>query len=152
MAELMNAASRALAALAMAAFVAAVPLVIVLSVVRLLVFDPDYYRRGYERHGVAATAGMTRAQLDEATAQVQAYFRGGPTVSLVVRKEWGRELLFNQREQQHLADVRDLLTLAPPRAAGPPGVPRGHCGGAARRPPSAGCGDAGPLARGRGRA
>jgi integral membrane protein (TIGR01906 family) len=90
-------------------FVLAVPPALVLTVVRVMVFDPGYYQRGYQRHGVAASTGMGREQLAEATAQVQAYFRGGRPVSLVVQKEWGREPLFNAREQQHLADVRDVL-------------------------------------------
>lgn len=99
-------------AVAATLFVAAIPAALILTVVRLMVFDPDYYRNGYERHDVAAATGMSRTELDEATTQIQAYFRGGPPVSLVVQKEWGREPLYNAREQQHLADVRDVLNLA----------------------------------------
>ena len=93
-------------------FTLSLMLVLVLTNVRLLVFDPGYYRRGYERHGVALTTGMTPAELEQSTAQVQNYFRGGPPVTLVVQKEWGPEPLFNPREQQHLAEVRELLNLA----------------------------------------
>lgn len=97
---------------AAALFVVAVPITLVLTVIRLLVFDPAYYQRGYLQHGVTRTTGMTQAQLTAATAQIQAYFRGGPPVLLVVEKERGQAPLFNDREQQHLADVRDLLGLA----------------------------------------
>jgi integral membrane protein (TIGR01906 family) len=91
-------------------FVVGMPPALILTTIRLMVFDPAYYQRGYERHGVATSTGMSPEQLDQATAQIQSYFRGGPPVSLVVEKEWGRETLFNAREQQHLADVRDLLS------------------------------------------
>jgi integral membrane protein (TIGR01906 family) len=103
---------RLLHSVAAVLFVVALPLALVLTNVRLLVFDPGYYQRGYERNEVPRTTSMTAAQLAEATAQVQAYLGGGPPVSLTVQKEWGSEPLFNAREQAHLADVRDLLTLA----------------------------------------
>jgi integral membrane protein (TIGR01906 family) len=92
-------------------FVVAFLLALVLTNVRMLVFDADYYMRGYQVHGGASTTRMTEAELAEATAQIQSYFQGGPPISIVVDKEWGREVLFNDREQQHLADVRDLLNL-----------------------------------------
>lgn len=98
-------------AIALAIFVVGVLLGLVLTNVRMLVFDADYYMRGYERHGGARTTGMTEDELAEATAQIQEYFRGGPPVSIVVEKEWGPEVLFNDREQQHMADVRDLLNI-----------------------------------------
>ena len=103
---------RLLQFLVAALFIVALPLALVLTVIRLMVFESGYYQRGYERHGVARTTGMSREQLAEATVQVQAYFGGGPPVSLVIQKERGREPLFNAREQRHLADVRDLLNLA----------------------------------------
>lgn len=98
--------------LASVLFVLVVPVVIVLSHIRLLVFDPAYYQRGYERYGGGRATNMTPGQLAEATAQIQTFFRGGPPVSLVVEKEWGPEPLFNTREQQHMAEVRDLLSQA----------------------------------------
>ncbi|MBI2941888.1 MAG: TIGR01906 family membrane protein [Chloroflexi bacterium] len=108
-AELMVESRNGFVKAAMLLVVLALPLALVLSNVRLLVFDPGYYLRGYERFGGAQATRMSPEQLAEATAQIQAYFGGGPPVSLVVQKEWGREPLFNAREQQHLADVRDLL-------------------------------------------
>lgn len=98
-------------AIALTVFVVALLLALVLTNVRILVFDADYYMRGYERHGGARMTGMSRDELALATAQIQDYFRGGPPVSIVVEKEWGREVLFNAREQHHMADVRDLLNL-----------------------------------------
>lgn len=90
----------------------AVPCAVMLTTVRLLVFDTALYERGYQRYGVRHTTGMTDEQLALATEQIQAYFRGGPPVSLIVEKEWGREALFNAREQRHLEDVRALLERA----------------------------------------
>lgn len=92
-------------------FVLSLLLAVVLTSIRLLVFDPAYYQSGYQRFGGAASTRMAAQQLSEATAQMQAYFRGGPPVSLEVEKEWGREVLFNPREQKHLADIRDLVGL-----------------------------------------
>lgn len=92
-------------------FVLALPAAIVLTNVRVMFFDPGVYDRGYQREGVARTTGMSRDELSQATQQIQQFFRGGPPVSLVVAKEWGREPLFNAREQQHMDDVRALLNL-----------------------------------------
>lgn len=105
----MNSGLRALLA---TLFVLALPLALVLTNIRILAFDPAYYQWGYDQNQVGQWTGMSDAQLAEATRQVQAYFRGGPPVALVVQKEWGPENLFNQREMQHLADVRDLLGTA----------------------------------------
>jgi integral membrane protein (TIGR01906 family) len=98
-------------------FVLALPLALVLTNIRILTFDAAYWQRGYVRNEVDEWTGMSFAQLAEATRQVQAYFRGGPPVSMAVEKislrpgnpRWGPEPLFNEREQHHLADVRDLL-------------------------------------------
>jgi len=103
---------RVLIAVANLLFVLAVPLAIVLTQVRMMMFDPGYYERGYQRHGVAGSTGMTLDQLSLATTQIQEFFHGGPPVSLVVSKERGREPLFNAREQKHMEDVRALLNRA----------------------------------------
>ena len=92
-------------------FMFAFPLAVVLTMVLSITFDQGYYMRGYAKNEVTQTTGMSVAELSEATRQVQAFFRGGPPVSLIVRKEWGREILFNSREQQHLVDVRGLFDL-----------------------------------------
>ena len=92
--------------------VAAVPLAIVSTNIRLMVFDRGLWERAYARHGVSQTTGISIEQLRTANDQIMSYFEGGPMVSLEVQKEWGREPLFNQREQTHLADVRDLVLRA----------------------------------------
>lgn len=91
------------------AFVLGVPVLLVLSNVRSLVYDPRLYERGYERYGVAATTGMSREQLRVATEQIMAYFEHGTPVSLRIVKEQGEAALFNDKETRHLADVRELL-------------------------------------------
>ncbi|MBI2320802.1 MAG: DUF1461 domain-containing protein [Chloroflexi bacterium] len=68
------------------AFVLGVPVLLVLTNVRSLVYDPRLYERGYERYGVAATTGMSREQLRVATEQMMAYFERGTPVSLRIVK------------------------------------------------------------------
>lgn len=100
-----------------AVFTLALPLALVLTNIRILSFDADYWQRSYVRNEVDEWTGMSFGELAEATRQVQDYFRGGPPVSMVVEKvslrpgnpRWGPEPLFNERERNHLADVRDLL-------------------------------------------
>lgn len=90
-------------------FVLAIPLLLVLSNVRALVFDARLYERGYERYHVGATTGMSTAQLRAATQQIMAYFEHGTPITLRIEKEHGEAPLFNEKEQRHLADVRTLL-------------------------------------------
>jgi integral membrane protein (TIGR01906 family) len=90
-------------------FVLCVPVLLVLSNVRSLVFDARLYERGYERYHVSATTGMSREELQKATQQIMAYFAHGTPVTLRIQKEHGEAPLFNEKETRHLADVRDLL-------------------------------------------
>ena len=90
-------------------FCASIPLGLVVSNVRWMVSDAALYHDGYVKYGVPRTTGMSLPQLDEATRQIQRYFGTGQPITLQIDKGRGPEPLFNQRERQHLADVRDLL-------------------------------------------
>ncbi|MBI3978795.1 MAG: DUF1461 domain-containing protein [Chloroflexi bacterium] len=91
--------------------VLAVPLAIVLTNLRAVTFDRSLWLAGYERNGVPQTTGMSLAELGTATDQIMAYLETGWPVTLVIQKETGRAPLFNERETQHLADVRDIFLL-----------------------------------------
>lgn len=89
-----------------------VPVVIFLSVVHQLATDRQFYLWGYNTFQVPATTGMSPSQLEEATDQLLAFFRGGPPVSLQITKAGRLAPLFNERELQHLDDVRVLMNAA----------------------------------------
>lgn len=95
-----------------ALFAASVPLVLVLTNLRLMVLDPGVYERGFAQYAVAETTGMTPNELRQAAAQLIRYFREGEPISLRVRKGDALASLFNERELIHLADVRSLFELA----------------------------------------
>jgi len=103
---------KALRAIALVGFLVAVPLFLVMSNLRLMVLSPTTYESGFARYGAARATGMSQEELTEARRQLIAYFQDGEAITLHIRKEWGTELLFNERELAHLADVRSLFQLA----------------------------------------
>ncbi len=90
-------------------FYVALPIALILGNVRWLVYSESHYLRGYDRYRVRETTGMSSAELERATREIQQYFRTGTPISLEIEKETGRAPLFNERELHHLRDVRDLL-------------------------------------------
>ena len=89
----------------------AIPALLVTTNLRVLLFDRGFYEAGFAKNGIVESTGLSREVLSSAAEQMITYFEGGDPVSLVVDKEWGRERVFNEREQIHLADVRDLVRL-----------------------------------------
>ncbi len=89
-----------------------VPVACLLSVVHQLAMDRSFYLWGYRTFQVAAATGMSQSQLEEATDQLLSFLNGGPPVSLKITKDGRSAPLYNQKEQQHLEDVRILMSNA----------------------------------------
>ena len=94
-------------------FVTAVPLFLVTTNVLQLAADRPVYERGFARYDVARRTGLSPAQLQEVAQAFIDYFRGiRPSLDVVVELGGARRPLFNQRELDHMHDVRDLIVAA----------------------------------------
>ncbi len=96
--------------LAMALFVVAVPVFLVLSNVRIAAMEPRVYEYSFEQYDVVATTGIGRIQLDRAAREIAAYFANDePLLTTRVTIEGENQALFNPREVQHMRDVKELF-------------------------------------------
>ncbi len=93
-----------------ALFVLAVPLALVCASVAWAVNDLGLYQRGFEKYEVSAYTGIAPDDLRQVGADLRRYFNS-PQEPLSVRtRVFGQEReLFNQREVQHMADVKRLV-------------------------------------------
>lgn len=96
--------------LASSLFVIAIPLFLVTSNVRWAVNDLRLYRYGFEKYGVAEVMGIEEGELMRAARQIKDYFNTAQE-PLVVRVwvEGEERRLFNEREVQHMRDVKRLV-------------------------------------------
>ena len=92
---------------------AAVSLIIVLLVssVEIAAYgDYGFYQKEYEKYGVLEDVNMEMADVMDVTREMMAYLRGNRD-DLVVETVVGgqQQEFFNQREKDHMADVRNLF-------------------------------------------
>ena len=101
-----EAASRAATAL----FVAAVPVFLVLTFVRVAAVEPRVHEYGFRRYGAVAATGVDRPQLDRAAREIISYFRNGDDLLTIrVAIDGAETPLFNPREVLHMRDVKALM-------------------------------------------
>ncbi|MCH8199559.1 MAG: TIGR01906 family membrane protein [Chloroflexi bacterium] len=94
----------------MALFVAAVPLFLLLSNVRIATMEPRVYEYSFSRYGAVERSGIDRVQLDRAAREIVDYF--GNDESLLATRvtvDGEEEALFNPRETLHMRDVKQLF-------------------------------------------
>ena len=93
-------------------FVLSVPLVLITTNVLQLAGDAAFYERGFARYEVGRRTGLDTAQLSEIARAFIDYFDGRRAdLTLVVELGGTRRLLFNEREIEHMRDVRHLMDL-----------------------------------------
>ena len=97
---------------ASAVFIAAVPLFLLLSNVRVAAMEPRVYEYSFGRYDAVERTGIDRAQLDRAAREIVDYFRNDePQLLTRVVVEGREEALFNPREVQHMEDVKALFRI-----------------------------------------
>ena len=102
---------KALRLIAVALFVAAVPVFLVTSNVRWVINAPLLYRYGFDKYDIPARTGIDRPELLSAARQIRDYFNDGEeylTVSVVWRGVRVQNL-YNSREVVHMKDVKGLV-------------------------------------------
>jgi len=95
-------------------FIACIPLLLVLTNVRVAASWERVYDYAFAQYDVVDVTGIERPELDRAAREVIAYFETSESDELLdIRVQRGDEeiALFNQREILHMADVRDLFWL-----------------------------------------
>ncbi len=99
---------------ASALFVVCIPLLLVLTNVRVAASWERVYDYAFAQYDVPAVTGIERPELDRAASELVTYFHASSEGQLLdIRVQRGEEqiALFNQREILHMADVRDLFQL-----------------------------------------
>jgi integral membrane protein (TIGR01906 family) len=96
--------------IAAACFVVALPVFLVTTNVRFLAGEVRFYERGFRVHDADAATGLPLAELDRAAREIIAYFENDATTLRIVVEDGGEEVaLFNQRETDHMEDVKALM-------------------------------------------
>ncbi len=95
---------------AAAAFVVALPLLMVTSSVRWLAGDTGYLQRGIRAHDAPERTGLHTDELDRAVQEIVDYFENdAPVLRIVVTVDGREEALFDDRETAHMQDVKALM-------------------------------------------
>jgi integral membrane protein (TIGR01906 family) len=94
-------------------FIAAIPIFLVLTNVRVAATEQRVYEYSFSRYDADDVTGIERGELDRAAEEIIAYFRDSDADALDIRVADGGDVvpLFNQREVLHMQDVRDLMRL-----------------------------------------
>lgn len=91
-------------------FVVAVPLLLVTGSVAWAVNDLALYNRGFQKYNISQSTGITDAQLRQAGGQIRRYFNSREEPLALRSRIFGVDKeLFNEREVQHMADVKRLV-------------------------------------------
>ncbi|MBI4497963.1 MAG: TIGR01906 family membrane protein [Chloroflexi bacterium] len=95
-----------------AAIALCLPVLLLTSSVLLMTQATPFYRYAFAKYRVAETTGLTEAELVRATKEMVAYFFQ-PTEPLAIEVNLGglRRPLLNQREIDHLRDVKQIFGL-----------------------------------------
>ncbi len=95
-------------------FIACIPLLLVLTNVRIAASWERVYDYAFAQYDAVSVTGIERPELDRSGREVIRYFEHSQSDELLdIRVQRGDETiaLFNQREILHMADVRDLFRL-----------------------------------------
>tara|TARA_B100000749_G_scaffold278082_1_gene268109 strand:+ start:1074 stop:1778 length:705 start_codon:yes stop_codon:yes gene_type:complete len=91
-------------------FIFAVPLFLVTASVTWAFNDPGVYNRGFQKYRISLTSGITEEDLRQVGGQIRHYFNSTDEPLLVNTQVYGEDReLFNQREVQHMRDVKRLV-------------------------------------------
>ena len=102
---------RRLRYLAVAVFLASVPVFLVATNVRWVVNAPALYSYGFDKYEIPSRTGIERSELLLAAGQIREYFNDDhELLDVKVRFRDGvRRTLYNTREVEHMRDVKGLL-------------------------------------------
>lgn len=93
-------------------FIVLLPVTLITGNERWIVNNLSFYQWGYERHFSYQTTGLSKNELDRATQEMITYFNSDQDYPDIKVQAGGRTFqLFDERDQLHLKDVKDLIQL-----------------------------------------
>ncbi len=95
-------------------FIACIPLLLVLTNVRIAASWERVYDYAFSQYDAVEVTGIERVELDRSAHEIVRYFehsRSEELLDIRVQRSDETIALFNQREILHMADVRDLFRL-----------------------------------------
>ncbi|MDZ7726795.1 MAG: DUF1461 domain-containing protein [Dehalococcoidia bacterium] len=91
-------------------FVIGLPLLLVTTNVRVAAGEVALYERGFREYDAAEVTGVPLPELDRAAREIVHYFENDASTLRIVVDRGGEEVsLFNERETEHMRDVKDLM-------------------------------------------
>jgi len=101
---------KSLARLATVLYIVALPVFLVSANVRFVASDSWFSKDGFRRHHVEETTRVSLPQLDDVADDITRYFEDDRTVLRIPVTINGQETsLFNERETDHMRDVKTLM-------------------------------------------
>ncbi|MFN0096095.1 MAG: TIGR01906 family membrane protein [Dehalococcoidia bacterium] len=99
-----------LSRLATACFIVALPVFLITANVRFLAGEERLYERGFRKYDADKVTGLPLTELDRAAAEIIDYFEDeAATLRIRVTRAGEEEALFNQREVEHMVDVKRVM-------------------------------------------
>ena len=93
-------------------FVLCIPVFLLTTNVRLAVNSTGLYEYGFEKYSVSEVTGIEIEELGRAAGELIGYFNSAEEPIDITVSLGGEEVeLFNEREVEHLAEVKDLIGL-----------------------------------------
>jgi len=84
--------------------------VILVSSFQLVVFNKDFYHKQYAKLNTAKSIGISESDLNKATDVLLDYIIDKrPDINVLVEVEGSPTLMFNQREVDHMVDVKNIF-------------------------------------------
>ncbi|MCL5958828.1 MAG: TIGR01906 family membrane protein [Chloroflexi bacterium] len=100
---------RLLVSLSTVLFVVAIPLAIISTNVLWLALTPSFYENGQMKRGAMQTIGLRAEQVQASSRALSSYFGSDNDLASELQKQGLPASFFNERETNHLKDVKDLL-------------------------------------------
>jgi integral membrane protein (TIGR01906 family) len=93
-------------------FIICLPVLMVTTSVRIASNSAELYRYGFNQYNISQVTGLSATELDKVISGLINYFRSDEeTINITVVKDGQPFTLFNEREVEHLRDVKGLFRL-----------------------------------------
>ena len=93
-------------------FILCLPVVLLTGGIAIAVNSQWFYEYGFDRYDIGQTTGLEDSQLSKAAGGLIDYFNSGDEyIDLTITKDGQPFTLFNQKEIEHLKDVKGLIWL-----------------------------------------
>lgn len=95
---------------ALALVIAALPVLLITTSARIVIYSGWLYNYGFEKYGIAKVTDIDEPQLLRAAQEIKDYFsKGRPLLTTRVTIRGVERPLYNERELLHMADVKALI-------------------------------------------